>query len=131
MIDTDIKKKLKSLGTKIKVQGTVVNQEQHIIGGMQSLRQLENTLSTKFSAKVKLTARVTKQLTDDDIDAITNLATLDDGFSSFSFFDEEDQDHEIIDVIKRQVCFSKKIPLSTEERHQPDVIWQKMCNSFN
>lgn len=52
LIDTDIKKKLKSLGTKIKVQGTVVNQEQHIIGGMQSLRQLENTLSTKFSAKV-------------------------------------------------------------------------------
>ena len=131
MLDFDIKKKLKQLsGKKITVKGSLANKEETVIGGMRSLKTIEQTLGTKMKAKVNVSARVSKVLTDQDIDTITELATTDEGFSSFTFQDEMDSDKEIIDVIRRQTYFTKGITLNKEEQQQPDAIWQKLCGAF-
>ena len=83
-----------------------------------------------MKAKVNVSARVSKVLTDQDIDTITELATTDEGFSSFTFQDEMDSDKEIIDVIRRQTYFTKGITLNKEEQQQPEAIWQKLCGAF-
>lgn len=131
MLDFDIKKKLKQLsGKKITVKGSLANKEETVIGGMRSLKTIEQTLGTKMKATVTISARVSKVLTDQDIDTITELATTDEGFSSFTFQDEMDSDKEIIDVIRRQTYFTKGITLNKEEQQQPDAIWQKLCGAF-
>ena len=131
MLDFDIKKKLKQLsGKKITVKGSLANKEETVIGGMRSLKTIEQTLGTKMKATVNVSARVSKVLTDQDIDTITELATTDEGFSSFTFQDEMDSDKEIIDVIRRQTYFTKGITLNKEEQQQPDAIWQKLCGAF-
>lgn len=131
MLDFDIKKKLKQLsGKKITVKGSLANKEETVIGGMRSLKTIEQTLGTKMKAKVNVSARVSKVLTDQDIDTITELATTDEGFSSFTFQDEMDSDKEIIDVIRRQTYFTKGITLNKEEQQQPEAIWQKLCGAF-
>jgi hypothetical protein len=131
MLDFDIKKKLKQLsGKKITVKGSLANKEETVIGGMRSLKTIEQTLGTKMKATVNVSARVSKVLTDQDIDTITELATTDEGFSSFTFQDETDSDKEIIDVIRRQTYFTKGITLNKEEQQQPEAIWQKLCGAF-
>ena len=131
MLDFDIKKKLKQLsGKKITVKGSLANKEETVIGGMRSLKTIEQTLGTKMKATVNVSARVSKVLTDQDIDTITELATTDEGFSSFTFQDEMDSDKEIIDVIRRQTYFTKGITLNKEEQQQPEAIWQKLCGAF-
>ena len=131
LMDYDIKKKIKQLGDKVVVRGTLIDQAQRVIGGMPSIGTLERAMGTKFSATVKVRAKVGRKLTDTDIETITNTATQDEGFSSFTFADERDTDKEIIDVIKNQVRFAKNIELSTDEKKQPTAIWAKLCDSFN
>lgn len=131
LLDLDIKGKLKQLsGKKIIVKGALANKEEQVVGGMRTLKTIEQALGTKMKATVNVTAKLTKQLTDYDIDIITNLATTDEGFSSFTFQDEMDSDKEIIDVIRRQTYLTKQIVLTKEEQQQPDHIWQKLCNAF-
>ena len=131
LLDTDVKKRIKSLGNKIIVKGTMIGQEQQIGRGLPSLSDLEKALGSKFSAVVKIRARVTKELTDNDIDTITNYATQREGFSSFTFADERDKDKEVVDVIKNQIRYSKSIELSDDEFMQPSIVWSKLADSFN
>ena len=128
LIDYDIKKKIKNLSDNVSVKGTLIGQEQNVVGGKKSLGDLEKTLGSKFRVTVKLSAKVSKKFADEDIDAIANLATQDEGFSAFSFTNEEEgADKEIIDVIRKQVYYSKDIELNEQERTQPEIVWQKMC----
>ncbi len=132
LIDYDIKSKIKSLGNKVSVKGTLIGQEQSIIGGKKSLSDLEKALGSKFKATVRLSAKVSKKFIDDDIDQIANLATQDEGFSTFSFTNEEEgTDKEIIDVIRKQVYYSKDIDLNEQERLNPEIIWHRMCNALH
>ena len=113
------------------VRGTLIGQEQKVVGGLPSIGTLEKAMGAKFSATVNVRARIGRRLTDADIDTIASTATQEEGFSSFTFADEKDADKEVIDVIKNQVRYSKNIELSAEERKQPTVIWSKLCGSFN
>ena len=131
LLDLDIKKKIKQLGDKVIVRGTLIGQEQKVVGGLPSIGTLEKAMGAKFSATVNVRARIGRRLTDADIDTIASTATQEEGFSSFTFADEKDADKEVIDVIKNQVRYSKNIELSAEERKQPTVIWSKLCGSFN
>lgn len=131
LLEMDIKKKIRQLGNKVVVRGTLIGQEQKIVGGLPSIGTLEKAMGTKFSATINVRARIGKRLTDADIDTITNTATQEEGFSSFTFADENDIDKEVIDVIRNQVRYSRSIELSAEERKQPTVIWSKLCSSFN
>lgn len=108
MIDRDIKKKMRELGDKVVVSGVVLGQERNIIGGMQTLARLEKTMSTKFSARVQLRATLSKRLTPEEIEEITSSADGEDGLVSFSFANAHDEEKEVIDVIRRQVYFTKK-----------------------
>lgn len=130
LMDIDIKRRIKQLGNRVTVKGVMKGQEQRIIGGMQSFRELEKAMGTKFTAIVSLRAKVSRILNDDDIDTITKVATQDEGFSSFTFADERDTDEEIIDIIKNQVRYSKEIELNSHERENPSIIWSKLCASF-
>lgn len=130
LLETDIKKKIKELGNSVSVKGILVGKEEQIIGGLASIKTLQKSLGTKFSATVTVKARLKKKLTDEDINTIKECVTQDDGFSSFTFSDERDVDKEVIDVIKNHVRFSKKIELSTDERKSPSSVWNKLCNSF-
>ena len=130
LLDTDIKKKIKQLGDKVVVKGTLVGKEEQVIGGLESIGTLERAMGTKFRATINVKAKLGRKLTDADIEAITGAATQDEGFSSFTFADEKDADQEVIDVIKNQVRFSKKIELTAEERKIPSAIWKKLCGAF-
>lgn len=130
LFETDIKKKIKQLGDRVIVKGTLKGQEQQVINGLESIKTLQKAMGTRFSAVVKVKARLGKSLTDADIDAITNTATQEEGFSSFTFADERDEDKEVIDVIKNQVRFSKTIELASEERKMDSSIWKKLCSVF-
>lgn len=131
LIDHDIKKKIRGLGDKVSVKGTLIGQEQNVVGGKKSLGDLEKVLGSKFRVTVKLSARVSKTFSDKDVEDISNLATQDEGFLAFSFTNEEEgADKEIIDVIRKQVYYSKDIDLNDQERTQPDTIWQRICGTF-
>ena len=131
MLDVDIKKKIRKLGDSVVVRGTMIGQEQKVFGGLPSIRTLEKAMGTAFSATVTVRAKFSAKLSDSDIDIITSTATQEEGFSSFTFEDEKDADNEVIDVIKNQVLYTKRIELSNEERKQPDVIWRKLSESFD
>lgn len=131
MLDFDMRAKLKQLsGKKVIVRGTIANREETVLGGMQSLKRIEFALGTKMRATVSIKARVSKVLTDQDIDTITEYATTDEGFSAFTFQDEMDADKEIIDVINQQARLTTQITLTKEEQQQPDIVWQKLCGAF-
>jgi hypothetical protein len=130
MLDVDIRQKIKNLGNNIVINGVIVGQEQRVVGGLQSVATMENAMGTKFEAKIKVRARVSKKLTDEDIEIIRKNATIDEGFTSFTFADEGDNDNEIIDVIKNRVRTTKTIELSDSERMDPNVVWTKLCASF-
>ena len=131
LIDYDIKKKIRGLSDKVSVKGTLIGQEQNVVGGKKSLGDLEKVLGSKFRVTVKLSAKVSKTFSDRDVEEISNLATQDEGFSSFAFTNEEEgTEKEIIDVIRKQVYYSKDIDLNDQERTQPDIIWHKMCGTF-
>ena len=131
LLDTDVKKKVKELGNRVVIKGTLVGKEEIIIGGDQSLRSLENTMGTKFSAVVKMKANPRKPLSEEDIDNMVDTARSNDAFSSFTFADSRSTDKEVIDVIKNYVRYSKGIELTPEERRNPDVVWRKLCSAFN
>ena len=46
---------------------------------MRTVKALEQTLGTKMKATLTVSAKVSKILTDQDIDTITELATTDEG----------------------------------------------------
>lgn len=63
LVDSDIKDKLKKMEGKIRVKGWIEGQEDAIAGGMQSLRSLETVFGSKITAKIRLTAGVSKRFT--------------------------------------------------------------------
>ena len=130
LYEHDIKKKIKQLGNKVAVYGTIKGQEERIIGGIPSFKTLEQRLGGKLKSELKIKAKLGKQLSDEDIDVILETAAKED-FSSFIFTDERDSDKEVIDVIRNHVRFSKNIELSAEERKKPAAIWRKLCGTLN
>lgn len=131
LLDRDIKSKLKNMNGNIQVNGTISGQERRIIGGMPSLKRIEETLGTRFQAKLKISGRINKNLSDDEIDQITQSATIDEGFESFSFSESIDEEKEVIDIIKKQAYLSRTIQLTEAEREQSDVIWSRIRSCFN
>lgn len=130
LVDSDIKDKLKKMEGKIRVKGWIEGQEDAIAGGMQSLRSLETVFGSKITAKIRLTAGVSKRFTDDDIDEIIKLCTVDSGYSTICFEEEQDEEKEIVDVIKKQVAYTNTITLTPEEIYNEEVIWRKLCESL-
>lgn len=130
MLDADIKQKIKNLGNNIVINGVIVGREEHVVGGMQSIATMQNALGAKFEARIKVRAKVQKKLTDEDIEIIRNNATMDEGFTSFTFADESNNDNEVIDVIKNRIRTTKSIELSDNERMDPNAVWTKLCASF-
>lgn len=126
LYDHDIKKKIKQLGDKVAVYGTLKGQEERIIGGISSLKTLERRLGGKIKSELRVKAKVGKQLSDEDIDVILETAAKEE-FTSFTFTDERDSDKEVIDVIRNHVRYSKNIELSAEERKISTAIWRKLC----
>lgn len=131
LLDHDIKRKIQQLGDNVVVRGTMEGQEERVIGGLPSIKTLQTTMGSKFTAVIKVKAKLGRKLTDDDIDIITRTATQDEGFSTFTFADERDEDKEVIDVIRNQARLSRTIELTDEERKMPNVIWQKLSSAFN
>ena len=130
MLDYDIKEKIKKLDGSIVVQGTICGQDAMVVGGMRSLKRLETAMSTRMRTTIKLKASITKKLSDSDIDEITDVVNGNEGFSAFTLAEEESEEKETIDVLKRQAYLSRSIELSTEEQKSPDAIWRKMCSTF-
>lgn len=131
LLDFDIKTKLKQLsGQKVTVKGTIANTEEIVRNGMRSYKRIEYALGTNLKATLSVNARIKKVMTDKDIDTITEFVTTDEGFSSFTFQDELDDDKEVIDVINRQAFLTKRITLTIEDQQKPDNIWQKLCEAF-
>lgn len=130
LLDSDIRKKIKQLGDNVIVRGTIVGKEEKVIGGLESIRTLQKAMGTKFSATVNVKTKLKIKLTDAAIDVITDTATQDEGFSSFTFADASEEDREVIDVIKNQVRFSKKIELAADEQNMPHIIWEKLSDAF-
>lgn len=131
VLDADIKAKIKQLGSNVRVKGVIKDNNNIIIGGYPSFQALERKLATKFNAIVKLKARLTKRLSDEDIDEILNTTAEDSCFSSFTFEDADNPNKEIIDVIKKHIRYYKIIELSAEERQIAPIIWGKLCTTFN
>lgn len=129
LYDHDIKKKIKQLGNKVAVYGLLRGQEERIIGGDPSFKNLEKRLGGKFKVDLKMKAKLGKQLSDEDIDVILETAAK-EAFSSFTFTDERDSDKEVIDVIRNHVRFSKNIELSAEEQKTPAAIWRKLSGTL-
>lgn len=128
LMDYDIKSKIKAMKNSVVVKGRISGQDISVVNGMRSIGRIRQVTGTPLKTTVTIYARVNKPLTDADIDEITDVVTGEEGFDAFTVMEEEDEEQEVVDVVKRQSSLSRAIDLTAEERKQQDVIWQKMCS---
>jgi len=128
MYETDIEKKLSELGDRITITGTIDNVGSYIAKQMPSFAAFERGIGTPFRAKAKFSAKKDKRLTQDQIRTILSLSAV-DGYSSIKF-EDEDEAHEVIDVIKKNIAFSKNIDIDDAEMQDANCIWGKILANF-
>lgn len=130
LFDRDIKKKLQSMGPSVKVTGWIEGKEALVSGGMPSLKRFEELFGSRVTTKIRFSSKCRKPLTEEDAAEIIRLSSSDDGYTSVCFEDEEDEQHEVIDVIKRVASLSREIILSPAERKDSEIIWKRLCHAL-
>ena len=130
ILDSDLKSKIKQLRGNIIVKGKISGQDEAVVGGMRSLKQISRIMGASLKTTINIRAKIGRQFTDSEINEIMQVVRDEEGFDSFTFQEENEEniEKEMIDLVKRQASLSSVIELGPAEQKDQDAIWNKICS---